>query len=102
MFFNYFLNFRICVPQDNLIYICVFFGHTGVCMPQSIALGKNSSPVKKYSRVAAVNHFLIKYLTIFHNQFLVRITVWDRAPCAPITNTCSMSAVLDGPEMNVP
>jgi hypothetical protein len=31
-----------------------------------------------------------------------RNTVHDRAPCAPITSACSMSAVFDGPEMNRP
>ncbi len=29
-------------------------------------------------------------------------TVTLRAACAPITNTCAMSAVLDGPLINVP
>ena len=29
-------------------------------------------------------------------------TVTSRAPCAPITNACSMSAVLEGPEMKTP
>ena len=29
-------------------------------------------------------------------------TVTSRAPCAPITNACSMSAVFEGPEMNTP
>ena len=31
-----------------------------------------------------------------------KITVTLRAPCAPITNACSMSAVFDGPEINTP
>ncbi len=29
-------------------------------------------------------------------------TVTSRAPCAPITSACSMSAVLEGPEMKTP
>src|SRR5687767_6995368 len=31
-----------------------------------------------------------------------KYTVSERAPWAPITSDCSMSAVLDGPAMNVP
>src|SRR4051794_16026655 len=29
-------------------------------------------------------------------------TTSDRGPCAPITSDCSMSAVLEGPEIKVP
>ena len=32
----------------------------------------------------------------------IRITVTSRAPCAPITRACSISAVLEGPEINTP
>ena len=32
----------------------------------------------------------------------IRITVTLRAPCAPITSACSISAVFEGPEMNTP
>lgn len=31
-----------------------------------------------------------------------RMTVTSLAPCAPMTNACSISAVFEGPEMNVP
>ena len=34
--------------------------------------------------------------------FYVKITSTSLAPCAPITNACSISAVLDGPEINTP
>ena len=32
----------------------------------------------------------------------MRITVAERAACAPMTSTCAMSAVFDGPLMKVP
>ena len=49
----------------------------------------------------AMEHFLDKKnVDLFVKK--INITNTSRAPCAPITNACSMSAVFEGPEMNVP
>lgn len=44
-----------------------------------------------------LNSFFLYYFT-----YSIRITVTPRAACAPITNACSMSAVLLGPEIKTP
>ena len=58
------------------------------------------------SRIRVLPDYNIKRIsyrtTVVHQRASVMITVTSRAPWAPNTRACSMSAVLDGPEMKQP
>ena len=54
---------------------------------------------KKYEVAFSTNSILRFYHT---RTYYIKNTVKLNAPCAPITNDCSISAVLDGPDINTP
>ncbi len=58
------------------------------------------------SRIHVLPDYNIKSIsyrtTVVHQRASVMITVTSRAPWAPNTRACSMSAVLEGPEMKQP
>ena len=76
---------------------CKTFQSTGHAAPINPVIGESTQkgvPVSKFKDTGTPFFYLLPY---YSNK-----TVSSRAPCAPITSACSISAVFDGPEMNTP
>lgn len=76
---------------------CKTFQSTGHAAPINPVIGESTQkgvPVSKFKDTGTPFFYLLPY----HSNK----TVSSRAPCAPITSACSISAVFDGPEMNTP
>lgn len=73
------------------------FNQQGHAAPINPVIGESTQkgvPVSKFKDTGTPFFYLLPY----HSNK----TVSSRAPCAPITSACSISAVFDGPEMNTP
>jgi hypothetical protein len=92
-------------PVDSIIYAILDRTRASNCVKPdgrlaSVRSFTSLAKVRMHGKMVKERSFVPAHL--FAQSALKSATVRERAPCAPITRDCSISAVFEGPEINAP